>query len=115
MSEENGSKNNGQPRYGIDSYLDWIEKEGLPVVEDYAIDLFDVETAPWPRYGVKGAAVHLKGRGDFANMFVLELAPGKSTAPQRHLYEEVVYVLEGSGSSQGKFADVSRLSFELGG
>jgi len=24
-------------------------------------------TAMWPRYGVKGAAVHLKGRGDFAN------------------------------------------------
>ena len=53
------------------------------------------ETGTWPRYGVKGAAVHLKGRGDFANMFVFEIPPGGSTAPQRHLYEEVVYVLEG--------------------
>src|SRR5919106_1175997 len=51
------------PRYGIDPYLDWVKKEGLPVAEDYALDLFSVETADWPRYGVKGAAAHLKGRG----------------------------------------------------
>ena len=33
-----------QPRYGIDPYLDWVKGEGIPVVEDYGIDLFDVET-----------------------------------------------------------------------
>ena len=87
-----------QARYGVDPYLDWLKGEGIPVVEDYGVYLFDVETAPWPRYGVNGAAVHLKGRGDFANMFVFDIAPGKSTAPQRHLYEEVIYVLEGSGT-----------------
>ena len=65
-----------QPRYGVDPYLDWVKKEGLPVAEDYALDLFEVETAEWPRYGVKGAAAHLKGRGDFCNMFVLELLRG---------------------------------------
>jgi len=32
-------------RYGVDAYLDWVEKEGLPVAEDYGIDLFKVETA----------------------------------------------------------------------
>ena len=62
-------------RYGIDPYLDWVKAEGIPVAEDYGVDLFDVETAPWPRYGVKGAAVHLKGRGDFANMFVFDIRP----------------------------------------
>jgi quercetin dioxygenase-like cupin family protein len=56
----------------------------------------------------------MKGRGDFANMFVLEIAPGKSTAPQRHLYEEVVYVLEGSGSTQLEFSDGTKRSFEWG-
>ena len=52
---------------------------------------------PWARYGCNAAAVHLKGRGDFGNMFVYDIAPGKSTSPQRHLYEEVIYVLEGTG------------------
>jgi quercetin dioxygenase-like cupin family protein len=103
-----------KPRYGIDPYLEWTEKEGLAVTEDYGIDLFKVETTTWPRYDVKAAAVHLKGRGDFANMFLFDIAPGRSTAPQRHLYEEVIYVLEGSGSSQLEFSDGRRKSFEWG-
>jgi quercetin dioxygenase-like cupin family protein len=106
--------NQEKPRYGVDPYLDWVQAEGLPVADDYGIDLFAVETAPWPRYGVKGAAVHLKGRGDFANMFLLDVPPGGSTAPQRHLYEDVVYVLEGSGSTQLEFADGRKRSFEWG-
>ena len=101
-------------RYGIDPYLDWVAKEGLPVAEDYGIDLFKVETKLWSRYGVKGAAVHLKGRGDFCNMFLLELPPGGSTSPQKHLYEDVYYVLEGSGSTQLEFPDGSKRSFEWG-
>jgi quercetin dioxygenase-like cupin family protein len=103
-----------KPRYGIDPYLEWVEKEGLAVAEDYGIDLFKVETAAWPRYDVKAAAVHLKGRGDFANMFLFDIAPGRSTAPQRHLYEEAIYVLEGSGSTQLEFSDGRKRSFEWG-
>jgi quercetin dioxygenase-like cupin family protein len=101
-----------KPRYGIDPYLDWVKAEGIPITEDYGIDLFKVETAMWPRYGVKAAAVHLKGRGDFANMFLFDIAPGKSSVPQRHLYEDVIYVLEGSGSTQVEFADGRKRSFE---
>src|SRR5204863_7917130 len=58
---------NEQPkkaRYGVDSYLEWVAAEGVPVVEDYGIYLFDVETKMWPRYGMKGAACHCTGRGD---------------------------------------------------
>jgi quercetin dioxygenase-like cupin family protein len=98
----------------VDPYLDWVKEEGLPVAEDYALDLFAVPTADWPRFGVKGAVAHLKGRGDFCNMFVLELPPGKSTIPQRHLYEDVYYVLEGSGSTQIEFEDGQKRSFEWG-
>ena len=105
---------NEQPRYGIDPYLDWVAKEGLPVTEDYGIDLFAVETVDWPRYGIKGAAVHLKGRGDFTNMFVLDIPRGGSTTPQRHLYEEVIYVLEGNGSTQIELSDGQKRSFEWG-
>ena len=104
-----------KPRYGVDPYRDWLGGEGIPVTEDYGVDLFAVDTAPWPRYGgVNGAAVHLKSRGDFANMFLFDIGPGRSTAPQRHLYEEVVYVLEGHGSTQLEFADGGRRSFEWG-
>ncbi len=107
----------GQPtktRTGIDPYLDWIKAEGVPVVNDYAIYLFDVETRAWPRFGMKGAACHCEGRGDFASMFLFEMAPGSSSTPQRHLYEEVIYVLEGTGSTQVEFADGTKRSFEWG-
>jgi mannose-6-phosphate isomerase-like protein (cupin superfamily) len=103
-----------EKRHGIDPYLDWVHKEGLPAAGGYAVDLFAVETAPWARYGVKAGAVHLEGRGDFANMFVFDIPPGGATTPQRHLYEEVIYVLEGHGSTQVELGDGSKRSFEWG-
>ena len=103
-----------QPIYGIDPYLEWVKKEGLPITEHFGIDLFSVPTGMWPRYGVKAAAVHLAGRGDFANMFVYDIDPGKSTSPQRHLYEEVIYVLEGHGSTQIELSSGEKRSFEWG-
>ncbi len=101
-------------RYRIDSYGNWIKGEGVPIYEDYGIDLFSVATKPWARFGVKGAACHLKGRGDFASMFLFEIPPGGSSVQQRHLYEEVTYVLEGTGSTQLEFPDGAKRSFEWG-
>ncbi len=101
------------PRYGIDPYLDWVHAEGMPVIEgDYAVDLFGVENGHWPRIDAKGATVHFKGRGDFCNMFLFEVAPGKATAPMRHTYEDVYYVLDGHGSTQIEFPDGTKRSFE---
>jgi mannose-6-phosphate isomerase-like protein (cupin superfamily) len=103
-----------QPRVGVDVYLEWLAREGIPVTEDFGVDLLEVPTAAWPRYETDGAAVHLKGRGDFLCMFVLDVAPSKATAPQRHLYEEVFYVLDGRGSTTIEAADGRRHSFEWG-
>src|SRR4051812_1226056 len=62
----------GEKRFFVDSYLDWVGAEGLPVTEDFCIDLNALETAPWPRLGGRGAFAHLKGRGDLVAVFVLE-------------------------------------------
>src|SRR5258708_12442891 len=93
-----------KPRYGVDAYLDWVDAEGLCVFEDYAVDLFAVETAMWPRYGVKAAAVHLKGRGDFANMFVFYIPPAGGTAPHRHPSAYVDYILDAPAPTHTSFA-----------
>ena len=71
----------------------------MPVTEDFGVDLLKCPTAPWPRFGVEGGIVNLKGRGDFVSIFVLDLKPGAQTSPQKHLFEEVVYVLSGHGST----------------
>lgn len=82
-----------------DPYLEWTAREGIPIHEGFGVDLHAVETRPWPRLGVPGAFVHLKGRGDFMSLFVIDLPPGAKCAPQRHLFEEVVYVVSGHGST----------------
>ncbi len=101
-------------RFLLDPHLDFIRSEGIPIVEDFGIDLLAVEVAHWPRLEAAGAYTLLKGRGDFIDAYVLELAPGRATAPQRHLYEEVLYVLEGHGSTSVELPGGARRSFEWG-
>ena len=67
--------------------------------EDFGFDLLSVEVARWPRMDALGAYALCRGRGDFADMYVCEIPPGSRTSPQRHLYEAVVYVLRGRGST----------------
>jgi mannose-6-phosphate isomerase-like protein (cupin superfamily) len=96
----------------LEPYNDWIESEGMTIAKGVGVYLPGVETKPWPRYGVKGAAVHLTGKGDFAQCFLIDIPGGGSTDPQHHLYEEVVYVLEGRGSTHIELPDGSKHSFE---
>ena len=56
---------------------------------------------------------HLKGRGDFANVFLFEIPPGEIHHAAAAVSEEVIYVLEGSGSTQVEFSDGARRSFEI--
>src|SRR6266496_1961705 len=87
-------------RFLIDPYLDWAHREGLPIHEDFGVDLLTAETGSWPRLGdgCGGAFIHLKGRGDWMTVFLLELPPGGKSAPQQHLFDELFYVLSGTGS-----------------
>src|SRR5258708_12280272 len=100
------------PKLLLDPYLDWVKREGIPVTEDFGIDLLQIPTAPWARMGVDGGVAHLKGRGDFIAMFVLDIAPGANTSPQKHLYEEVIYVLSGPASTLIETSDTHPPTFE---
>jgi mannose-6-phosphate isomerase-like protein (cupin superfamily) len=102
------------PRVGVDVYLEWLKGEGIPVTEDFGVDLLQVPTSRWDRCDVPAAAVHLKGRGDFLNMFVFDIPASGATSPQRHLYEEVFYVLDGRGSATIEAAGGRKHSFEWG-
>jgi uncharacterized RmlC-like cupin family protein len=92
-------------RFLMDPYLDWAEGQGLPIHEEFFLNLLELEVAPWDRSGTRAALVHVGGRGDWANTFLHALDPGKSSEVQQHLYEGVVYILAGHG----------RTTFEVGG
>lgn len=97
-----------------DPYLDWLGEQKIPVIEDFGVDLLAVETAPWDLAGVPAAFVNLKGQGDYISVTVLEIPPGQAGEPQRHLYEEVVYVLSGHGSTAIEGPGGRTHSFEWG-
>jgi mannose-6-phosphate isomerase-like protein (cupin superfamily) len=103
-----------EKRFFVDPYLDWTKSEGVRVYEDFCIDLKALETANWPRLGARGSFAHLKGRGDLVSIFVIELPPGGKTSPQKHIYEEVFYVLSGWGSTVVEDGSGRRHSFEWG-
>src|SRR5438105_3572404 len=93
----------GKPdRYLIDSYLEWTARQGIPVHEGAAVELDAAETAAWPRLGggCRAAFLHLRGRGDFMALQLIEIPPGGRTDRLRHLYDEVFYVLSGAGSTK---------------
>jgi mannose-6-phosphate isomerase-like protein (cupin superfamily) len=104
----------GEIRWLIDAYLDWLGREGVPVVEDVAVDLLSVETKPWARMGANGAFVHTHSRGDLCSLYLVDVPPGGATAPQRHLYEEAMFVLDGQGSTVVERPNGERRSFEWG-
>ncbi len=112
--ENHPVSNSDEPKFLFDPYLDWAEREAVPIVEDFGVDMLKVETKPWARMGADGAFVHLKGRGDFLAVFVIDIAAGEKTEPQQGLFEEVVYVLEGHGSTTIEARDGETHSFEWG-
>lgn len=102
-------------KFLTDPYMEWVTAQGVPVVEDFGVDLLEVQTSHWDRLGAGAAFVNVKGRGDFIAVTVVDLPPGGSTEPQRHLFEEVVYVLSGHGTTTVESADGSvSHSFEWG-
>lgn len=100
------------------AYEEWMEGEGVPVVEALGgiEDLKAIERKPWARTGGRGAFVYLQGMKEsgFTGMYVMEIGPGKALDPERHLYEEIIYILKGQGATEIWQEGQSRRSFEWG-
>src|SRR6266487_1349032 len=80
----------------LNAYARYQESEGVPVYRGFAVeDLRTLELATWARKGARGAFVNLDGTGGTNDAYVLEIAPRGQTNVHRHIYEEMVYILEG--------------------
>ena len=101
-------------KFMLDPYLNWAAKEGVPIYEAFGLDLLALETKPWARFGVNGCIAHVQGRGDFMTVFVLDIPPGGSTIPQKHIFEAAFYILSGYGSTAVKRYSGEAHNFEWG-
>ena len=94
-------------------YLRWVRNEGLDIISaHYVQNLRTVELKPWARRGGKGVYINHEASRTSNDCYVAEIPAGGKLAPQRQLFEEMILVLEGRGSTivwndQGK-----RITFE---
>jgi len=84
----------------IDTYNAWQQAQKIPINRGFFIeDLRKIEVAPWDLKGGLGAFINLEGAGGTNDGYVCEIPPGTKLKPQKHLYEEMVYILDGHGAT----------------
>ncbi len=82
------------------TYQKWVETEGIPVIRDFFLkDIRQVALEPWKRKGGLGVYLNLIGTGEANDAYICEIPPGKSLNPERHLFEEMIFVVSGSGAT----------------
>ena len=102
------------PYFMRDPFRDFLKKEGVPVYEDMlTADCLTLPLEPWQRRGGLGAYLHIPGRGDFVTCYVAEIPPGGSLNPEKHMYEEIIFVLSGRGATTLEVPG-GKTSFEWG-
>ena len=86
------------PRHN--TYEAWQEEQNIPRITGFFIeDINTVEVSHWDLKGVPCAFVNLEGTGGTNDAYVCEIPPGAHTEPQKHMYEEMVYVTKGEGAT----------------
>lgn len=84
-----------------DAYEIWQRQEGVRVIKDFVFaDLCSVELSPWPRKGGAGAIINIPSDCLPSDSHLVEIEPGGQSEPERHMYEETVYVLCGRGATR---------------
>ena len=82
------------------SYRSCVESEGIPLIEGFFIeDIRKVRLEPWARTGGLAARICLAGTGETNDAYICEIPAGKALKPQRHLFEELIYIVRGHGET----------------
>ncbi len=94
-------------------YTRWVRSEGLDIISAlYVPNLRTVELKPWPRRGGRGVYINHEASRTSNDCYVCEIPAGGKLAPQRQLYEEMVLVLDGRGSTTVWNDAGQRITFE---
>jgi quercetin dioxygenase-like cupin family protein len=101
--EPEGMKNAG---YGAwkrpnTAYDDWMEAQGVPCFRGIGVRrVQDLPLKRWNRMGGNGSFIQLYGTEGKWGLYVVEVPGAGALNPERHMYEEIMVVVEGRGTTE---------------
>jgi oxalate decarboxylase/phosphoglucose isomerase-like protein (cupin superfamily) len=94
-------------------YTRWVRNEGLDIISaHYVPNLHSVELKPWARRDGLGVYINHEASRTSNDCYVCEIPAGRKLAPQRQLFEEMILVLDGRGSTTVWNDAGRRITFE---
>jgi quercetin dioxygenase-like cupin family protein len=97
----------------ISPFNRFVESEGIPLFRGKGIkDVRELPRTDWKRMGGKGSYIQFDGTEGIHSMYVVEIPGGQALKPERHLYEEEFYVVEGRGSTEVWYEGTKKQTFE---
>lgn len=94
-------------------YTRWVKAEGLDIIDGiYVPDLRAVKLKPWARRNGHGIFINHDASRTSNDCYVCEIDPGEKLNEQRQLYEEMILILSGRGSTSVWNDAGQKVSFE---
>ncbi|MEU8617540.1 ethanolamine ammonia lyase-activating protein [Streptomyces sp. NPDC048623] len=94
-------------------YTRWVADEGLDIIAAHYIpDLRTVELKPWESRGGRGVFINHEATRTSNDCYVCEIPAGGKLAPRRQLFEEMILVLDGQGSTRVWNDEGASVTFE---
>ena len=94
-------------------YQAWVREQGLDFISaQYVANLHKLPLKPWARRGGAGIYINHEASNYSNDCYVCEIPPGGELKPQRQLFEELIYVLDGRGSTSIWNDAGKRVTFE---
>jgi len=82
-------------------YDDFMESQGIPIYRGIGVKrVQDMPMKPWARMGGKGTFIQLFGTEGKWGCYVVEVPPRGALNAERHMYEEIMVVVEGRGARE---------------
>lgn len=81
-------------------YQAWVREQNLDLIRaHYVPNLHTLPLKPWTRRGGAGIYINHEASNHSNDCYVCEIPPGGELKPQRQLFEELIYALDGRGST----------------
>src|SRR5947199_1381956 len=79
----------------------FMEAQDIPIYRDIGVRrVQDLPRKPWKRMGGNGTFIQLYGTEGLWGCYVVEVPGAGALNAERHLYEKIVFVIEGRGSTE---------------